>query len=652
MFRTRVHSFLLFAAVIITILLTSAHADAQAVRNSKIDSLQKLIENAPDDTLKAYRMYQLSAQYNYYNSTERITWLASAFNLAIRIDYVNGVNFVSPRLISLLFHRNMNDLALRYCYEYMGWMTEKNDSIGLQKTFNLYANLLGRMDKHREAFVYYNKAFDYNTRVGDRKQCAYILSNLSILMANMGKPDSALYYADKSIALLQGLDDASALSNAILGKAEIYLSTGDTASALRHAQDALNGYAEINLVLGVVNSESVLGEIAFHKNQIPEALKHYSNALVLLDSLQLYDQKKGLCLRISECLGTLGQYQEAYRYQLLYKQYNDSSAAETRKNKMTEIEVKYEITRKDNELQEKSAALDQSRNQRNLLLGGIISVFLLLALAVWAFWVKKKSNAQLAVQKKLVEEKQQDILDSIHYAHRIQRALLAYDDLIRENLKSYFILHKPKDIVSGDFYWACKNENGFYIAACDSTGHGVPGAFMSLLNSTFLNEAIREKQLVHPDEIFNYVRARLVESISKEEQKDGFDGILFRITPGLIEYAAAGNAPVTVKKGLHTKLDFDRMPVGKSEKQEPFTRFTVSYESGDAFYLFTDGYADQFGGEHSNGKKFKIKKLCETLESVNALKPDQQRDQLEMVFENWKGKHEQVDDVLVVGIVF
>jgi serine phosphatase RsbU (regulator of sigma subunit) len=437
----------------------------------------------------------------------------------------------------------------------------------------------------------------------------------------------------------------------ILGKSEIYLKLNDTAAAQLFATEALQGYSEINLVMGVINSRSVLGDIALRKNLTDEALRQYTLALQLLDSLQLYDQKKELCLHISECLGKLGRYQEAYEYQLLYKQYNDSSAAETRRNKMTEIEVKYEITRKDNELQEKTAALDQSRNQRNLLTAGIISVLLLLALALWAFWMKKKSNTELAAQKKLVEEKQKDIVDSIHYAHRIQNALLAYDAVITENLPQSFILHKPKDIVSGDFYLAWKNQFGFYVAVCDSTGHGVPGAFMSLLNSTFLNEALREKQIEHPDEIFNYVRARLIESISKEEHKDGFDGILFRITPGKIEYAAAGNAPVIVRKGVHAKLEFDRMPVGKSEKQIPFTRFNVSYESGDAFYLLTDGYADQFGGEHTNGKKFKLKNLCETLEKIHALPPSAQREQLLTVFEKWKGANEQVDDVLVVGVV-
>lgn len=617
-----------------------------------IDSLETLIENAPDDTLKAYRMYQLSRQYDYFNSTERITWMVSSLNLSRSIGYANGVNQASTSLINILFHRNINDLALRYCHEYMGWLTEVNDTIRLQSTYNVYANLLSRQDKSEEAFVYYNKSLDYNTRVGNNLQRAQTLNNLSILMGDNEKYDSALYYADQAISILRRLNDVSALSNAILGKAEIMLSLNDTVASLSLAKEALEGYTIIGLALGISNAESVLGDVALRKRRPEEALAHFMRALEFISGVALHDQKKEICLRISECLGSLGRYEEAYQYQLQYKLYNDSASVESRKNKMIEIEVKYEIERKDAELQEKSTDLEQSRSQRNLALIGVASVLLLLGLSLWAFWTKKKSNVLLGEQKKLVEEKQRDILDSIHYAHRIQDALLTNDEILRENLPSYFVLHKPKDIVSGDFYWSCKNENGFYIAVCDSTGHGVPGAFMSLLNTTFLNEAIRERELIHTDEIFNYVRDRLVESISKEEQKDGFDGVLFRILPEEIEYSAAGNAPVSVNNQKHVKLAHDRFPVGKSDHRQSFSRFLVPKNTGDAFYIFTDGYADQFGGAKTSGKKFKYQQFYTTLESVYQLSPSRQREKLDAVFENWRGHHDQVDDVLVLGIMF
>ncbi|MBS1653193.1 MAG: hypothetical protein JSU07_14400, partial [Bacteroidetes bacterium] len=139
----------------------------------------------------------------------------------------------------------------------------------------------------------------------------------------------------------------------------------------------------------------------------------------------------------------------------------------------------------------------------------------------------EKRNVEL--KNRVIEEHQKEILDSIHYAKRIQTALLANKEFVNTNIKNNFIYFQPKDIVSGDFYWATQQNDYFYLACCDSTGHGVPGAFMSLLNIGFLSEAIKEKSISKPNEIFNYVRQRLIDSISAEGQKDGFDGILIKI---------------------------------------------------------------------------------------------------------------------------
>ena len=249
-----------------------------------------------------------------------------------------------------------------------------------------------------------------------------------------------------------------------------------------------------------------------------------------------------------------------------------------------------------------------------------------------------------------LEEKQKEILDSIHYAKRIQNTLLAHHDFLNENLPTNFVYFQPKDIVSGDFYWATKHDDNFYLAVCDSTGHGVPGAFMSLLNIGFLNEAINEKNILEPHKIFDYVRKRLVESISKEGQKDGFDGILLRIekTTNQITYSAANNAPLLISENQIIELPKDRMPVGKGEKINEFTLHTINAKTGDILYLYTDGYADQFGGP--KGKKFKYKTLNELL-LANSTTPIQiQKEKLNTEFQNWKGTLEQVDDVCVIGI--
>jgi serine phosphatase RsbU (regulator of sigma subunit) len=281
----------------------------------------------------------------------------------------------------------------------------------------------------------------------------------------------------------------------------------------------------------------------------------------------------------------------------------------------------------------------------------------------------KERTMELQEQKEIVEEKNKEIVDSINYAKRIQYTLLAHEEFLKQNLPEHFVLFKPKDIVSGDFYWAAEAERSslqgqpdyklstidhklFYLAVCDSTGHGVPGAFMSLLNIGFLSEAIKEKNIYEPNKILDHVRERLIESISKEGQQDGFDGILLRIEKQgdnyKMDYASANNAPVLISDGKIIELGADKMPVGKGEKTEPFKLFSIDAKKGDVLFLYTDGYADQFGGP--KGKKFKSKQLDNLLLENSKEELPELKTKLENRFEDWKGGLEQVDDVCVIGI--
>jgi serine phosphatase RsbU (regulator of sigma subunit) len=299
---------------------------------------------------------------------------------------------------------------------------------------------------------------------------------------------------------------------------------------------------------------------------------------------------------------------------------------------------------------------------------GIIFTILI---SISAMVFRKQTNVylkEIEEKKNVIEEKQKEIYDSINYAKRIQTAVLTKSELLDHNFgaSNYFIQFQPKDIVSGDFYWAAnvnpkyKIENSgfvinkfdelFYFALCDSTGHGVPGAFMSLLNMGYLSEAIKEKNIYEPNKIFDYVRQRLIESISNESQKDGFDGILICInkTSGQIAYSAANNNPVLVSGNQMLHLPTDKMPVGKGEKTAPFNLYVLNYKPNDMLYLYTDGYADQFGGP--KGKKFKYKQLEELILNCANLDLQVQKQTLIERFENWKGNLEQVDDVCLIGI--
>ena len=266
------------------------------------------------------------------------------------------------------------------------------------------------------------------------------------------------------------------------------------------------------------------------------------------------------------------------------------------------------------------------------------------------------SNHKIRSASQIIEDKNRDITDSINYARRIQASLLASNQLLRENLPEHFIFFQPKDIVSGDFYWASPLTIGsFAVAVADSTGHGVPGAIMSILNISCLNEAVNAERLKKPDEILNYARNRIMEHMandgSDEGGKDGMDAVLatFNFSEKKLDFAAANNPLWLVRNGKLLEFEPDKMPVGKPMGNiVPFTSRSVELKKNDLVILLTDGFADQFGGP--KGKKFMYKQLKELIISIHDLPMAGIEDRLRDAFGTWKGSYEQVDDVLVFGI--
>ncbi len=257
---------------------------------------------------------------------------------------------------------------------------------------------------------------------------------------------------------------------------------------------------------------------------------------------------------------------------------------------------------------------------------------------------KAKENAlnKLAAKNK-------EITDSIYYAQKIQQSLLAPQDLIDKHLPQNFVFFKPKAIVSGDFYWAREYNDDFYLAVCDCTGHGVPGAFMSLLITSFLNEALSEKRIISPDKILEFIRYRIIENTSKNGSQDGMDGVVIRFHKGgKISYASGNSFQTLIQDSRLHKLPKDKMPVGISYKMDPYTLQTIETKKGDMLYFYSDGYADLFGG--NKGKKFTNKQLNDTFLKIASLEPWEQKDILERIFVDWKGDLEQIDDVCVIGI--
>ncbi len=258
-------------------------------------------------------------------------------------------------------------------------------------------------------------------------------------------------------------------------------------------------------------------------------------------------------------------------------------------------------------------------------------------------------NAQLS-------QKNKDITDSIAYAKKIQDALLPSMSYAKNILPEHFILFKPKDIVSGDFYWIEEWKHQVFIAAVDCTGHGVPGAFMSILGSDLLHEIIKDHGITKPAAILNAMDKGLAKILhqhtASNEVKDGMDIAFCAIDKrnNLLEYAGAFNPLWLIRDNTLQEFTADKQPIGVFIDDQPklFTNHEIKLLPGDLIYIFSDGYADQFGGQH--GKKFRYKQL-EEIVLANCSKPLYvQKDILEIKFDEWKGDLEQVDDMLVIGV--
>jgi len=311
-------------------------------------------------------------------------------------------------------------------------------------------------------------------------------------------------------------------------------------------------------------------------------------------------------------------------------------------------------------MEEKLALADAKSKQTNLLIGLFCLVACaLLIVAGYAVnvYVKRNEAFKIALRraKQETDAKNKEITDSIIYAQKIQEAILPDRNLFKDYLKQSFIYYKPKDIVAGDFYWTVKTNSQLFVAVADCTGHGVPGAMVSVVCSTALNRCVREFGLSKPSEILDKCRELVIESFSSGNYQvnDGMDIALISLQKSssgetVIEYAGANNSLYMINNGTLQDVVSDKQPIGIYQYQKPFTNHKIIAEPGTMLYLFSDGFADQFGGPY--GKKFKYKQFQEMLVSNSGFEVNKQLYYLEEKFNTWKGALEQIDDVCVIGI--
>jgi serine phosphatase RsbU (regulator of sigma subunit) len=530
------------------------------------------------------------------------------------------------------------------------------------KKASIVSNSIGNtylgLKENDKALEFYKLAFSLGEQGNSKLAKAYASAGISSVYSSQGKYGEAIDELRFSKMVFENANKDLQAAFIYSNMAELFNSMGNLDSATYYAKRSLPIMEKYNSRYGKSLTYQILGNIDFSRDKLNSALNYYFMTLQIAEEDKAIDNQKEVCLQIFKLFEKKGNAEQALAYYKKFISLKDSIYNSDSRGKLYELQTKYdsETKEKENRLlqQDKMIAKKSLQAQRILfyfIAGILILVFVFSYISYKNLKKQKKMNIILQQQKELVEQSRKEILDSIMYAKRIQTTILAHKEFIDDHISKNFIFFKPKDIVSGDFYWATKKNNLFYLAVCDSTGHGVPGAFMSLLSISFLNEAIGEKNITKPNEVFNYVRQKLIENISKEGQKDGFDGVLLCMNQDTkeITYAAANNRPVVISaENKLMELASDRMPVGYGERKEDFSLHSIQLQKNDTLYLFTDGYADQFGGP--KGKKLMYKKLHEFLINIADQPFETQTDALNTNFDSWKGNLEQVDDVCVIGL--
>jgi len=657
----------------------------------KIDSLQKRIAASTNTDEKLAWKSQIAVlliRGGDYEASERV--YQEAVKETKGLAPGKGLATFWHNRGNLFYYISEFDSSLFYYERGLAMRRKIEDKEGELKSLNNIGGIYYMLNEHQTALKYYEEGLRKEAELGFDEGSQVYLSNLGTIYTSLRLYDKALWYFRKS--LVQYKDNIKDLHTVYAGIGIVYKEQERYDSSEYYMKLALRAGEEAGVPSQVAYTYVNLATLYNSQMKYGQAIEALKNAKAIpiedpllemsivgnmaaiyldqknMDSAMIYMEE----LMKLEKLNKIEKHQEdlsklyAYYYLMkkdfvtglnyleIYEQYKDSIYDLETVKQINEMQAKYESEKKEKEnemLQLENKSYRTTRNYLYLILG---IVLLALIGAFVAYSKIRKKNILLDTQNHIIEESQKEILDSIQYARRIQFALLASDNLLQKHLPEHFVFFKPKAVVSGDFYWAIPTEAGFIYITGDCTGHGVPGAFMSLLFITTLRQTITEFNIQRPDLILNKVREQIVKSLnpedSKEESKDGMDAVVCLLDPvkRKLVYAAANNSFYIVRNNALLTCKADKMPVGKGVGEHvDFTYNEFALEKGDVVYTFTDGFADQFGGPA--GKKYKYKQFEALLLNIHQLDMAEQKRRIETAFEDWKGELEQVDDVCVIG---
>jgi serine phosphatase RsbU (regulator of sigma subunit) len=542
---------------------------------------------------------------------------------------------------------------------------------GIQNNIGL---IYAEIKEYRTALAYYFKAEKINLAKNEKSRLAINYNNIATCYQKLKQFSPAETYLQKSLLLRKEVADTIGMAMAYHNIGINHQLTQDNDSAIIYFNMSLDYLANMSENIGHAYNFLELGNTLLQKGNINEAERYLLSSLRISENSELEGVKVEIYKYLSKLYEQKQDFRKAFQFQSLYLSSKENVESEESKNEILKKELEYDFAKRQ-ELQKKDAENRQAisdaeiKSQRKLMTGGVIALMILSGLVLIvlrSYNQKKKANFIISKQKEIVEHKNKEILDSINYAKYIQNALLPSEKVIGELKIDCFILFKPKDIVSGDFYWVHRNpdhgtrSDEVFIAAVDCTGHGVPGALVSVVGNNGLNRCVKEFGIHDTGRILDKLSDLVEETFEKSENelKDGMDISLLKVHPQnvsepenfSVQWSGANNPLWILRTDADSmeEIKADKQPVGKFDMRKNFQSHQFVLHKGDRLYLFTDGYADQFGGP--KGKKFMYRQLEQLILTTRHCTPADQKAALEIAFMEWLGEHEQVDDVCIIGI--
>ena len=617
-----------------------------------------------DDNLVARSALYVANEHFYISNLD-----SASFYTAIateKFEKINNSQGILDALLlksSILVSLNKTQEALQLNKKLMALSESLKESNDVALSYVKMGILFQKIKDCEKSNSYFNKALTIYLQNKSYYGIESCYLNLGINNSTKLYNDLAIEYFERGLIVNEHTRDDHKRLLFLNGIASVYYTLGNFNKALNFYKDALNLAKDIQDSDDIANLNNNIGTVLMELDRLDEA-KPYLIEVYFASRHQADKTELALfsSFNLAQLYNELGDYKSAMEYMNIYVNMNDSLNNIQNTRNLSEIEAKYQNEKKEEQNILLNERLRNKSMQIYFALGGIALLSILAFFIFRGLKEKQRANTELEEKSKIIEEKNtiveqqhKDITDSIKYAERIQSAILPPEKLWKSILPQSFVFYQPKDILSGDFYWIEENEDFVFIAAADCTGHGVPGALMSILNYNHLNKAVLEKGLTTAGSILDGINAWLTQSLHQSFQasavRDGMDVSLCVIDKKthILNFAGAYNSIYIIRNNVIEELIPDKQPVGAfiEDNIKPFHNTYIQLQKEDVVYMFTDGYADQFGGE--KGKKYKYKKLQALLLEIHRMPYDTQKQYVSESINTWKGSLEQIDDMLLLG---